>query len=397
MSGFDDNPFADPATAASPFSDPSIQRATQQPVNGSGMIDEYNPFENPTQVAPVHPTPAPGPLPPDPAKRHQQQAADAILNNQTQQPAVMQPVDPAAKFKRHFNETRWLPISQSKHQSKIVRRLKRAAVIAEFDGLSLSQAKLTAEELQKRQEELDRRAADLEAREEALRNGGFNVRTHNWPPLPTFCPIKPCFYQDIGVDIPLEFQRIVRTMYYLWGFYALLLLLNLFGGIALLVMNGDAKSFGGSVASLMFYVPLSFVGWFRPVYRAFRSDSSLNFMVFFLVFTVQVLLSVVSTIGILDYGAVGVLTAITAFKTSLFLGVFLSIVAVCQGLFALASFIMLMRVHALYRGTTASFQRAQAEFASGILRNEHVQQAAANVAAEAARQTVQSNLSGSRY
>lgn len=59
------------------------------------------------------------------------------------------------------------------------------------------QAKLTAEELQKRQEELDRRAADLEAREEALRNGGFNVRAHNWPPLPSFLPIKPCFYQGI--------------------------------------------------------------------------------------------------------------------------------------------------------------------------------------------------------
>lgn len=108
-------------------------------------------------------------------------------------------------------------------------------------------------------------------------------------------------------------------------------------------------------------------------------------------------LSIVSTIGIVNYGAIGVFTAIYGFKYGLVLGIFLSTIAVCQGLFALACFIMLMRVHALYRGTTASFQRAQAEFASGVLRNEHVQQAAANVAAEAARQTVQSNLSGSRY
>lgn len=96
---------------------------------------------------------------------------------------------------------------------------------------------------------------------------------------------------DIGVDIPLEFQRIVRTMYYLWGFYALLLIVNVFGGIALLIEDTEKKSydtFGGSIVSLVLYVPLSFVGWFRPVYRAFRSDSSLNFMIFFLVFTVQV-------------------------------------------------------------------------------------------------------------
>jgi len=41
-------------------------------------------------------------------------------------------------------------------------------------------------------------------------------RKNNFPPLPSWCPVQPCFYQDLSVEIPLEFQRIVRLAYYFW-------------------------------------------------------------------------------------------------------------------------------------------------------------------------------------
>lgn len=44
----------------------------------------------------------------------------------------------------------------------------------------------------------------------------FPARKNNFPPLPEKCCVQPCFYQDFSVDIPLEFQRIVKTVYYLW-------------------------------------------------------------------------------------------------------------------------------------------------------------------------------------
>lgn len=41
-------------------------------------------------------------------------------------------------------------------------------------------------------------------------------RKNNWPPLPEKFPVGPCFYHDISVDIPVEFQKTVKIMYYLW-------------------------------------------------------------------------------------------------------------------------------------------------------------------------------------
>ena len=45
-------------------------------------------------------------------------------------------------------------------------------------------------------------------------------------------------------------------------------------------------------------------------------------------------------------------------------------------------------MHRIYRSTGASFQKAQMEFATGVMRNEVVQTAAADAAATAARGAV---------
>jgi len=147
-------------------------------------------------------------------------------------------------------------------------------------------------ELERRQQELEIKAAELAAREEALRQqaGDFR-RQHNWPPLPSFCPIKPCFFQDINVDIRPEFQRTVQLGYNLWVAFVFTLLLNFIASIILFSYGvekaGENVSFG--LMMLVFLVPLTYVSWFRPLYKAFRSDSSVNFMVFFFVFFMQII------------------------------------------------------------------------------------------------------------
>lgn len=44
----------------------------------------------------------------------------------------------------------------------------------------------------------------------------FAVRENNWPPLPSWCPVRPCFYQDFSTEIPADYQRICKMLYYLW-------------------------------------------------------------------------------------------------------------------------------------------------------------------------------------
>lgn len=118
--------------------------------------------------------------------------------------------------------------------------------------------------LQRRQEELERKAQELERREEQLRNSAAGIRRNNWPPLPEQCCFQPCFYQDINVEIPVEFQRIVRHLYYLWGFYALVLSTNAL--VALLLMfRGQEHGFGHFVLGLIYgalFTPASFMCWY---------------------------------------------------------------------------------------------------------------------------------------
>ena len=99
------------------------------------------------------------------------------------------------------------------------------------------------QELDRKARELEERERDLKAKDERLRQqqqqqqqqqSGPSVTRNNWPPLPSWIPIQPCFYQDVEVEIPHAFQHIVKQMYYIWLFHVVLLALNFIGGLAFL-------------------------------------------------------------------------------------------------------------------------------------------------------------------
>lgn len=153
---------------------------------------------------------------------------------------------------------------------------------------------LTAEQLRQRQEELDRRAAELAAREAELQRAqrATAPRENNFPPLPSFFPCTPCFYQDINVEIEIDFQAIVRQVFQLWlckfGYenFVFLILVNfllpivyvgtlIVNFIACLVSLAEGVDNGigmvfFAVITIAIFSPLSFLFWFRPLYKAFR-------------------------------------------------------------------------------------------------------------------------------
>jgi len=317
-----------------PFADPSVQQATA----GSGRVaglDDYDPFN----------------------KQNQQTVGAPGVAPSLHQPAVMSPTQDAPP--------QYTPSAQQT---------------------------VTTADFQKRQEELEKKAAELARREEELKNSPYNARVNNWPPLPSFMPCQPCFYQDINVDIPVEFQEMVKRLYYLWLLHAGLMLANVLGGMCLLFSGASDHGtvFGLAILYGAIGIPASFLCWFRPAYKAFRSDSSFNFMVFFFVFFMQFLFSAVMALGIPNSGGCGLITAIATFQDreasggDVFVGILLLIIGIGFTIAAVADFFMLSKIHALYRATGASLAKAQAEFTTNVLSNEGVRNAAASAAASAA-------------
>ncbi|PIO23996.1 hypothetical protein AB205_0169550, partial [Aquarana catesbeiana] len=211
-------------------------------------------------------------------------------------------------------------------------------------------------------------------------------RQNNWPPLPSFCPVQPCFYQDISVDIPQDFQKTVKIMYYVWLVSAGTLFLNFLACLAWFITDGTQGSgFGMSILWIILFTPCSFICWYRPLYKAFRSDSSFNFFVFFFIFFVQDVLYVLEAVGIPGWGFSGWIAAFTAIKGNTGVGVLMMIVAIFLTGTAVMGIVMLKRVHSIYRRTGASFQKAQQEFAAGVFSNQTVRTAATQAAAGAAQ------------
>ncbi|KAK3770512.1 hypothetical protein RRG08_004223 [Elysia crispata] len=344
MSDYDSNPFADPH-ASSPFADPSVRQAAGSGAgNRQGALDDYNPFAEGNQTRPAN------------------QGSSVPPPKPATQPAIMTPSEDPP------------PYSQSAAQ------------------------KVDTSELQRRQEELEKKAAELQRKEQEIKNAQYaGRRENNWPPLPGFCPVGPCFYQDFNVDIPLEFQRIVKFTYYLWGFHVVVLILNVIGSLAYFIEDTEGgATFGLSILWLILFTPCSFICWYRPLYKAFRSDSSFNFFVFFFIFFFQFCVYVISSLGITDF-TVGIISGLKMVDNNVAVALIMIFIGIFYIILSVLSIVILIKVHRIYRSTGASFQKAQAEFASGVMKNEAVRGAAADAAAGAARSAVSGYGSENRY
>lgn len=64
--------------------------------------------------------------------------------------------------------------------------------------------------------------------------------------------------------------------------------------------------------------------------------------------------------------------------------------------YLLTFFLLALQVHGLYRTTGASFEKAQQEFATGVMSNKTVQTAAANAASSAANNAAQNAFKGNQ-
>jgi len=326
MSGQDINPFASPEDV-NPFADPSVQAQTAPPAQ-----QEYNPFDG----------------------------------KMAQQPPPQQPTynNPPVSYGNTSPAT-IDPQTAPTYQSK------------PFGGSVVAQDNT----MRQRQEELERKAAELDKKEQELKQVQTNLpKANNFPPFPKFFPCNPCFYHDISADIPIQSQKTAKMVFYVWQLYCLTLLFNFICAMAYLVQGGTGGGvlFGVSILYLVLFPPMSFLCWYRPLYKALKNDSSFNYFLFFFIFFFQILFNGLYAIGIPGLGTVGWING-ASFADDGHAAVAAMMFA-CAALFTLLfilKVILLRKIHQFYRSSGASLQKAQSEFATGVASNKNVQSAAA--------------------
>lgn len=78
-------------------------------------------------------------------------------------------------------------------------------------------------------------------------------------------------FQDIEVEIPVQFQRTVTLVYYVFLTYVLALAVNVVASFFYVIFgNGSIGILILAIIQILLLSSCSFLFWFRPVYKAFR-------------------------------------------------------------------------------------------------------------------------------
>lgn len=110
---------------------------------------------------------------------------------------------------------------------------------------------------------------------------------------------------------------------------------------------GEFQTFALGLMYAFLFTPASFLCWYRPAYKAFKTDSSLDFMVFFFIFFCQMVVTVIQTIGIPGTGTCGFIMALSHFGKDaggVVVGIFLLLIACGFGTCAAGDVMMLTKV-----------------------------------------------------
>nr|CDS18603.1 secretory carrier associated membrane protein 1 [Echinococcus granulosus] len=232
---------------------------------------------------------------------------------------------------------------------------------------------LTVADLQRRQAELDQRAAQLDLREKQaqqqeawrMEHGYATADIPNWPPLPRWCCFKPCIRVDFNSDIPSHTRWMAVYGHYFWLAYSCLLLLNVFGTLSYLVVSKTLEEsgalFGVSIVVFLLLTPASCFCWNRPLYKALRKNSSMQFCLFFPFFGAQILIIFIQLLGIDYLGACGWINSLKVFASTPAVGAFMLVLAALFTIAGAAAVYLISRVHMYYRSSGASVQHAKQE------------------------------------
>ncbi|MED6179517.1 Secretory carrier-associated membrane protein 5 [Stylosanthes scabra] len=149
-------------------------------------------------------------------------------------------------------------------------------------------------------------------------------------------------------------QRLQYLAFASWLGIVLCLVFNVVAVIVCWIRGGGSKIFFLAVIYALLGVPLSYVLWYRPLYRAMSTDSALKFGWFFMFYLIHIVFCIFAAIAppVVFHGKslTGILAAIDVFSDHVLVGIFY---LVGFGLFcleALLSLWVLQKIYMYFRG-----------------------------------------------
>ncbi|XP_042039561.1 secretory carrier-associated membrane protein 3-like [Salvia splendens] len=147
---------------------------------------------------------------------------------------------------------------------------------------SASDLKKKERELQAKESELKRREQEVRRKEEAAARAGIVLEEKNWPPF------FPIIHHDIANEIPIHLQKIQYVAFTTFLGLCFALLWNVIAVTTAWIKLGDAKIWFLAIIYFISGVPGAYVLWYRPLYRAFRTESAMKFGWFFMLYMLHI-------------------------------------------------------------------------------------------------------------
>ncbi|GAB2230258.1 hypothetical protein Droror1_Dr00014516 [Drosera rotundifolia] len=196
--------------------------------------------------------------------------------------------------------------------------------------------------------DLKRRELDIKRREDVVGRAAIPNDDRNWP---TFFPI---IHHDIANEIPVHAQRLQYLAFASWLGIVLCLVYNLVAVTVCWIRGGGVKIFFLAVIYVILGCPLSYLLWYRPLYRGMRTDSALKFGWFFMAYALHIVFCIFAALAppVVFHGnsLAGILAAVDGFSKHVLVGIFYLVGFALFTLEALLSVWVLQKVYMYFRG-----------------------------------------------
>ncbi|KAL7587795.1 secretory carrier-associated membrane protein 1 [Lactuca sativa] len=204
-------------------------------------------------------------------------------------------------------------------------------------------------ELKAKEAELKRREQELKRKEDAIARTGIVLEEKNWPPF------LPIIHHDIPNEIPVHLQKIQYVAFSTFLGIVLCLVWNLVA-VTMAWIKGEGPTIWFlAIIYLIAGVPGAYVMWYRPLYRATRTDSALKFGWFFLAYMFHIAFCVFAAVAppIIFKGKslTGILPALDVLTSNAFVGIFYLIGFAFFALESVMSIWVIQQVYMYFRGS----------------------------------------------